>query len=174
MASPTSWCLQRNLGFTFSASGNGFSWPPCRDSPSIHSCGLSDFNYTLTTEEDFKNPFTPVSSTTLKPESHGQCCLLGIETIPFLKLHLPKFYFVLLFRTRKPHRPLAFANCRISWVEFCPGAPFSLLLFEYETSLSVSAQALPPTLHSLVPLFSSNSTFCILLVLLALFHYRPT
>ena len=90
-------CLRCNLGFTFKASGNGLSWPPCRDSPTTHPCNLSDSSHSLSTEDDSKPLSTPVSFMTLKPELHGQCCLFGMEPNPLQELHLPKLWFVLAF-----------------------------------------------------------------------------
>ena len=63
LSSPTCWSFQCNLGFTFRASHNGLSGPPCRDAPEA-LLGLAAL---LSSGGRFHNPFNPTSFMILKP-----------------------------------------------------------------------------------------------------------
>lgn len=92
LLSLTSWSLQCNQRFSFRASGNGLSWPPCRDFPTMQPCNLNDSRHSLSEERDSK----PLYSRNLHdPKLHDPCCLLEMELC--LELHLPKLWFVVAF-----------------------------------------------------------------------------
>lgn len=90
-ASPTSWDLQHNSGFTFKVSCNGLSGLPMQGH--IPDTGLTSM-VSLSCGGRFYNPF--LISLTLKLEPWGQnkadaamgCCLLGLELGSLFQLHL--------------------------------------------------------------------------------------
>ena len=75
LASLTSWVLQGNPGFNFTASHNGLSTgPPFRDTPDTWLTLVAFFGH----GGKFHNPlFLPL---TLKPEPHGQSCYVLLLT----------------------------------------------------------------------------------------------
>jgi len=90
LASPASWGLQHNPGFTITAEHNSTSGPPHRDSLATRTF----LNY----RGRCHNCFILASFWTLKPEPHGLCCLLGRVSKSLLELHLHKLWFVDVFR----------------------------------------------------------------------------
>ena len=83
LTSLPSWSLHGNPGFTFTASCNGLSGPPCRDIPDTHLVSAT----LLSHGRRFLNSF--LLFLTLKPEPHGQSCqvLLLARTWSLLQFH---------------------------------------------------------------------------------------
>lgn len=79
-SSQTSWSLQYNPGFTFTALCNGLSWPPCQNTPDMYMASTIYFS-----REGRFHILFPIFLT-LHPEQYGQRChvllLSGLE-LPF-------------------------------------------------------------------------------------------
>lgn len=84
LASLTSWGLQGHPAFTFTASWNGLSELPCKDTP-VTCWASAAF---LSHRGRFPNPF--LISLILKPVPGGPSCsqvLLGLEHVPLIQIH---------------------------------------------------------------------------------------
>ena len=137
LACPTSWGLQDDPGFTFTASCNDLS---CRDSTAFPTPCVASMAF-LTHGKRFHNPFTLASLTTLKPSSYEQHHQIWLLTWDgawlFPELHFQKLSFAAFYE--KHPRPFFLTNLGGWDLPLRAAVPLSILC---QTSLYLLQQKL--------------------------------
>lgn len=158
LASPTSWRLQSNLGFTFLASHHGGL--SCRDTSDIHLTSA----VLLSHEGRFYNPL--LVSLNLKPGPSGQGCqvllLDGAGTWPYLPITFDSAFCTWWFSSLFKLSFISLSEVR-SLFHLASGCPLNFLSF-WTLDLALLHFQVPPFHHKLYILYFSLSNFLLFII----------